>query len=55
MEERDLVAVPECIGNERRWALGDEFTDGSVTGTQRRRPRAVVCGRATCQGARIWH
>lgn len=34
MEERDLVAVAERIGNERRRALEDELADGAVAGAE---------------------
>jgi hypothetical protein len=34
MEERDLVAVPEGVCNQRRRALEDEFADGSVEGAE---------------------
>ncbi|WP_431843705.1 hypothetical protein [Calidifontibacter indicus] len=50
MEERDLVAAPECIGNERRLALDDEFTDGSVTGTREVDPEVAE---ASAQGGGV--
>ncbi len=30
MQERDLVAVPEDVGNQRRRAFEDKFANGSV-------------------------
>lgn len=41
MEKRDLVAVPEGISNQRRWALEDQFADGSVSGAEEVDPKGT--------------